>query len=134
MTIKSLVILSAFCIGIILIVLILTKQNIETDLQPQKEMAALEQTVSYRQPLPPAPLNSVTEAILMPSTKSAITIIDSPAIEPQKQIILQAITSSGSFPTDSETESNAQPGITKAGKYPAKKEAQEMQSRGIVLY
>jgi len=134
MKIKGLIILSAFCIGIILIILILTKQSIETDGQPQKETAALEQTISYSQPLPPAPLNLVIKSTPASPDKSAITIISRPSIEPENEIILPNFTSYENISSNSTAEDNSHPGITKVEKYPSKKEAQEMQSKGIVLY
>lgn len=137
MKVKWLVMISLACVGIIYIFFMLTKQNIETDLQPPKETVALEQTVNYPQPPPPpAPLNLVTKsASAAPAPKSAITIISKPpALEPETEVALPSINSYQGFSSGSETGNDTQPGITKIGKQPTRKEAQEMQSKGIVLY
>lgn len=131
MKLKGLIILSAFCIGIMLIILIFTKQDIKTGGQPRKETAA----ISYSQPLPTAPRNLIRESTPASPVKSAITIISPPPIEPENKIILPAgFVSDENIRSNSTTEDTSQPGITKAGKYPTKKEAQEMQSKGIVMY
>lgn len=131
MRIKGLVILSAFCIGIMLIILIFIRQDIETDGQPRKETAA----ISYLEPLPAAPQNLIRESTPASPAKSAITIISPPPIEPENTIILPAgFAADENIRSNSTSEDNRQPGITKAGKYPTKKEAQEMQSKGIVMY
>jgi len=134
MKIKWLVILSLVCAGIIYLTFMLTKQNTETQLPPQEKTAGIEQAENYLQPLPPAPLNLITKSAPA-AIKSAITIISKPpAAEPEKQVVLPSIASDENFSPNSETGNNTRPGITKIGKYPSKKEVQEMQSKGIVLY
>jgi len=134
MKIKWLVIFSAFCIGTMLIILLFTRQNIETDLLPQKKSAAIEQIADYPQ-VPPFVTTSVTtQSAQMPAVKKAITIISKPAIEPKDEVILPSVTSYESIAPSSTAEEKSQPGITKTGKQPTRKESQEMQSKGIVLY
>lgn len=133
MKIKWLIILSALCMGIMLVILMLTKQNIETNSLPEKKVAAIEQTTGYPQ-LPSVPLNLVTKSAGQTPIKSAITIISKPAIEPKKQAALPSITPYENSSLNSGPGNSSQQGITKIGKQPTHKESQEMQSRGIVMY
>jgi hypothetical protein len=135
MKIKWLIIISIACVVIIFISFLLTKQNAKTNLQPQKETVVPAQAVNYSQPLPPpAPLNLTTKSIPAATPKRAITIINKPVITPEKQAALPIVTPYESSTSNTAVSSDTQPGITKIGKYPTKKETQEMQSRGIVLY
>lgn len=131
MKIKWLVIISIVCGGLIYISLMLNKQNTETKLEPQPETIALKPEVNYPQPLPEATLNLVTKS---PPALSAVTLISKPAQEPQKQVTLPNATSYESSSSNSDNKNNVEPGITKTGKQPTRKESQEMQSKGIVLY
>ncbi len=114
----------------------LTKQNTETGLGPEKETIMPEQTVNYPQLPPlPEPSNLGTKSAPTAPVKSAITIISKPiVIEPERGAALPEIASYKNPSSDSETENNTQSGITKTDKYPTRKEIQEMQSKGIVLY
>lgn len=136
MKIKWLVIVSIVCVVIIFITFMITKQNLESQLQPIKITVTPKQAENYPQSLPlPAPVNLVTKSTPITPVKSAITIISKPAIEePQKQIPLPETIPYKSFSSNSDAKNNPQSGITKIGKQPAPKESQEMQSQGIVLY
>jgi len=127
--IKWLIILFALCLGIILIILILTKQNIEINSLSQKDASTTEQIANYSQPL-----TSTTTLAPSPLVKSGITIIKKPAVEPEKKILLPEIASSENISPNSTAEGNSQAGITKIGKQPSPKESQEMNSKGIVMY
>lgn len=136
MRIKWLVIISVVCIGIIFISFMLTKQAGEIKVGPKQEITASEPAPNYPQPLPlplPRPVTSITKS--SPPAKSAITIVSQPAaVEPEKEIPPANTVSYESLAADYETENNPQSGITTIGKRPGRKETQEMQSRGIVLY
>jgi hypothetical protein len=134
MRIKWLIIFSALCIGIILIILMLSKQNIEIALLPENKPAAIEQTVDYSQPGQTFTTSVTTKSAQIPAAKKAITIIAQPAREPADEVILPSITSYESISPSPITGENSQPGITKTGKHPPREKSQEMQSKGIVLY
>ena len=91
---------------------------------------------AYSSQLSPAPIAR------LPLAKSAITIIKAPAIEPEERNInlqkkadqTENNVSGQNVASGTQAEDSLQPGITRIGKQPTHKEAQEMNSSGIVLY
>lgn len=134
MNIKWLVIISVVCLGIIYIIFAITKRDIETELQLQRQIVLPQQPTNYQQPQLYTPPNLTTKPTTAIAPKSAITIISRPAVEPEKEAIVPVITPKENIPSEPETSNTSQPGITKIGKFPSKKEAQEMNSAGIVMY
>ncbi|PIQ90737.1 MAG: hypothetical protein COV71_03010 [Candidatus Omnitrophica bacterium CG11_big_fil_rev_8_21_14_0_20_41_12] len=136
MKIKWLIIVSIVCVGIIFITFMLTKQDLKSQLHPDKAIIVPKQAENYPQSLSlPTPIKLVTKSAPITPAKSAITIISKPAIEePQKQIPLPETIPYKNPSSNADDRNNSQSGITKIGKQPAPKESQEMQSQGIVLY
>jgi len=146
MKVKWIIALVVLYIIITMIILLSTKQAIKTELIPQKEALETNQTSNYSETFPKS--ISIATAPLS-AIKHNITIINKPsAVEPENKIITpienptNQIISSNPVNTPSaaspspeiENQNNVEVGITKIGKYPNKKEAQEMNSAGIVLY
>lgn len=138
---KWLIILFIFFLGVILLSLLITQQSQKAVLISEKEILITEQAESralpaYSRQLSPAPI------VRLPLAKSGITIIKAPAIVPEeKSIPVPEIAnkatnniSSQNVAIGSEAQDSPQAGITKIGKLPPPKAAQEMNSNGIVMY
>ena len=144
MKIKWLVILFIFYIGIVLISLLFTHKNNKLTALMQKATPITEQSESAMQPFFPPAKTLVSTAVSLPLIKSGITIIKTPAIEPENAMISYVEVkeemvnnpSSRNVSLNTNVEDDAQPqaGITKIGKQPSLKEVKEMNSNGIVLY
>jgi len=132
--IKWLIILFALCVGIIAIILILTKQNLEINSLAQKESLTTEQMVNYS-PQPLSAPETAPATLVPPLMKSGITIINQPSAEPENKILPSKIPPAEIIPAEPATQSSSQQaGVTKIGKQPTPKESREMNSQGIVLY
>jgi len=141
MKIKWLIILFIFFLGIILFSLWITQQSQKSVSLSGKEIPITEQAESR---IPPAYLPQVRPEPIarLPLGRSRITIIKAPASEPEEKSIRaskiadEAVNnvSSQNAASSIEAENNPQAGITKIGKQPTPKEAQEMNSSGIVMY
>lgn len=138
---KGLVVLFIFFLGVIFLSLWITQQGQKTVSLLENKNPIVEQEENragstYSLPLRPALI------VALPSAKSGITIIKAPAMELEERSI--PVSKIADKSTNNITSQNAllntQPakslpaGITEIGKQPTQKEAQEMNSRGIVLY
>lgn len=142
MKIKWLIILFIFFLGVILLSLLITQQSQKAVSLSEQGISITEQVESRIPPIYSPQVRPMLTAKL-PLVKSGISIIKIPSIVNKGD---------GSFFPESgsrkrepsplfepstlftETEDSSQAGITKIGKQPTPQEAQEMNSRGIVLY
>lgn len=142
MKIKGLIILSAICIIILVLVLLFSPPTSEITSLTEKETIPSEQATDFSSTIPAPKIINTTFAPL----RSGVTIIkkiDSPTFaQPVNEITAseninfqsaQPNTKPGSI-DNSKPQDNPQMGITKIGKQPTPKESQEMNSQGIVLY
>lgn len=141
MKIKWLVILFIFFLGIIFLSLWITQQGQKTVSLLENKNPIVEQVESSAGSTYLLPVRPALIAVL-PSGKSGITIIKAPGIESEEKSI--PVSKIADKSTNNIVSQNAllntqaakslPAGITKIGKQPTHKEAQEMNSRGIVLY
>ena len=138
---KWLIILFIFFLIVILLSLLITQQSQKAISVSDKEISIAEQTENkvlpdYSSHLSQAPIAS------LPLAKRGITIIESPSIASEgKSISVPKIAdkatnniSSQNVASSVEEQGIPQAGITKTEKQPSPKEAQEMNSSGIVMY
>ena len=138
---KWLIVLFIFFLGVIFLSLFITRQSQKAVSLSEEEILITEQAENkvlpaYSSQLSPAPITR------LPLAKSAITIIKAPAIAPQDESIRaleitdKAVNnvSSQNVASSAQATDSLQVGITRIGKQPTHKEAQEMNSSGIVLY
>ena len=139
MKIKWLIILSVIFAGVILISLLITQQNnniaLLSEETPKNTLAT-----NYS---PVQPLSITRAPTPLSLMKSGITIIKTPPKEPEynippaqieNNIKTEASSSGKNNSSNAARNADVQAGITKIGKHPAPKEAQEMNSNGIVMY
>ena len=141
MKVKHLVILLIFFLGIMFVSFFVAWQS-------QRAVSLSEKDILLTQPannlvlgVYPPQVISASIAPLVPG-KSGITIIKSPVIEPADKISSalkiadKAINNvdSQNIASSNQAEESVSAGITKIGKQPTHKEAQEMNSSGIVMY
>lgn len=140
MKIRWLIILSAVFVGIIFISLLITQQHNNTASLIEEHKP---QNTQLTNNLQIAPARIISAPHQMPAVKSAITVIKTPVSEVQNKIPaagpLKSIPAIKSTPSrnslaNTAKEGSAQAGITIVGKRPTPKEAQEMNSAGIVMY
>jgi hypothetical protein len=142
---KYLIILFIFFLGAIFLSLLIVQQSQKAVSEAEKEITITGQVESRVLPAYSTRV-SQTSAVSLPLAKSGITIIRVPAIELKEKSIsvpkiadkATNIIASQNVASSSEASSEAQDipqaGITKIGKRPTPKEAQEMNSSGIVMY
>jgi len=141
MKIKWLVILSVVFVGIIFLSLLTTQQNNVIVPREEKVPQVTSESIEYPQAINITPIITTP----LPLIKKAITVIKTPEkeienavppAEPEKSI--QTIESLSTTPsrnsTNALTQEETEAGITITGKHPTKKEAQEINSAGIVMY
>lgn len=148
MKIKWLLILFAIYIGIMLISLLFTQQDTKNVYLEQKEISTTAETINQTQLFSSPKIGKTSTSLAQP--KSGITIIKTPSVQTENtpkaiverktetvnsnRVAENNISSNLSLDPKTEEASPQQTGITKIGKYPSPKEAQEMNSKGIVLY
>lgn len=148
MKIKLLLIFFAIYIGIMLIGLFFTQQDGKTVYLAQKEILTTAETINQTH-LFSSPKGGKIST-LPAQSKSGITIIKTPSVQTQtppkvaverktetidnNRISENNISTNLSLGSETEESNPQQTGITKMGKYPSPKEAQELNSKGIVLY
>ena len=143
---KWLIILSLLFLGIIILSFLITQKN-QTVVLVENEIIITPEVEGEAGPvyLPQKSLASITR---ISSKKSGITITKAPlavssaktipalkiADKTQNNLINQNIVSNQDVVESSDVQDNPQVGITKLGKRPTPKEAQEMNSSGVVMY
>ena len=139
---KALIILFVIFVTVILASLFITQQSQKVVSLSEKEILIAEQAESRISSAYSPQVRQASIAAL-PSSKSGITIIKAPSTElKEKSIHASKIADKASnnvsglnVASSTEAEDTLLPaGITKSGKQPTSKEAQEMNSSGIVLY
>ena len=140
MKIHWLIILFIVLIGVIIMSMIFTQQSINTPTLSQEKAVLVKQPLNQI-PHTSQPIISQTSRPL-PLPQRAITVIKPPVKEtPAKTGLAPTIINtninrrqSAGSASSSAIMGNNQSGITKAGKQPTVKEAQEMNSQGTILY
>jgi hypothetical protein len=142
---KWLIILVIFFLGVIILSLLVTQQSQNIVSLSEEETLITQQAESRVLSAYPSP---ISPAGIRPLGKSGITIIKAPAIELEEKNV-RAVTLADkvtnnisslnaalslNVATSNEAQDAPQAGITKIGKQPTPKEAQEMNSSGIVMY
>ena len=139
---RELIILFVIFVVAILLSLSIAQQSQKAVSLSEKETLITEQAES-RAPSAYSPQVRQAPIAVLPLVKSGITIIKAPSTEPEEKsirafkIAAEAVNNASSLnvASSSETEDSPQAaGITKIGKQPTPKEAQEMNSSGIVMY
>ncbi len=144
---KSLIILSIFFLAVIILSFLIIQQSQRAVSLSEKKYLITEQVENrapavYSVPVSPALITR------LPSGGSGITIIKAPAIKPEEKsisvpkiadkaeniIASQNVAPSQNVVSTNEVQNSPQTGITITGKRPTPKEAQEMNSSGIVMY
>lgn len=138
---KWLIILFIFFLGVILLSLLITQQNQKTISLSENEIPIVQPAEDsvlpvYLHPVSPAAI------IRLPLVKRGATIIKVPAVDLEEkntqsyETVNNAIhnVSSQNVATSTQTQDSLPVGVTKIGKRPSPKEAQEMNSSGIVMY
>lgn len=143
MKIKWLIGLLIFFLGVIFLSLLVSRESQRVVSLSEKEISITEQmarTISPGRYSPQATLNSTART---PLVKSGITIIKSPVSGAQENNVRStakieaenAISkASMNIVPVSQAQDSPQTGITRVGKRPTTQEAEEMDSKGIVLY
>jgi hypothetical protein len=141
------IILFIVFLGVIILSLLIAQQSRNIVSLSENEIQMTEQAGSR---VPPAYSLPISPALIAtrPLGKSGITIIKAPAIELEEKNV-RAVTLADkvtnnisslnaalslNVATSNEAQDAPQAGITKMGKQPTPKEAQEMNSSGIVMY
>ena len=137
---KELIFLFIFFLGVVILSLLITQQS-------QKAVSLSEQKISIIEPaenmvLPVySPQVSSAPITRLPLAENRITIIKASSIEPEEKnisassVVDEALNNVSSRNVGSNSEAQDVPaGTTTIGKKPAPKEAQEMNSSGIVMY
>jgi hypothetical protein len=138
---KALIILLAVFLAVILLSLLVNRQNQNAASPEENEAAATRGQEAQAVPEYAGPAAPAKEAGLL-SINSGVTIISAAAPTKEKELSApkKVGLSSGNIPSLPEASSSApeqsdpQTGITQIGKLPPPKEAKEMNSRGIVMY
>jgi hypothetical protein len=129
---KWLIILFIFFLGVILLSLLVAQQSQKIVSLSEKEIPVTEQAenrVSSAYSPQQVPIAA------LPLGESGITIIKGPAIESvEKNLRVSKREDKAIVVSNTEAKNNPQSAIIKKGKQPTSQEAQEMNSRGIVLY
>jgi len=138
---KWLIILFIFFLGVIILSILISQESQKAVSLFENENPVVNQEANSALPVQsPQAISSSIAAL--PLEKRGITIIKAPAIEPEEKNTrapevadksTNNVSSQNEVPS-AETEDSLQAGITKIGKQPTPKEAQEMNSNGIVLY
>ena len=138
---KWLIVLFIFFLGVILLSLLITQQSQKAVSLFEEEAAITAQAESRISPAYSAQVSPASRGSL-PLAQSGVTIIRSSVIDAEERsvrafkIVDKTVDNAASLNVASsiEAQDSSQSGITKAGKRPPLKEAQEMNSNGIVLY
>ena len=142
MKVKYLVILFIFFLGIMFLSFFVAQQSQQAVSLSEKEVLTTRQVNNIVLPVYSPQAMSASIVPLAPG-KSGITIIKSPVIEPEDKIssvlktadkAINNVDSQNIASSIQSEESVAAAGITRIGKQPTHKEAQEMNSSGIVMY
>ena len=147
MKIKWLIVLFIFFLVVIILSLLITQENQKTASLFEKEIIITEQVENRVQAVYSV---AVSPALItrLPLGGSGITIIKAPTIEQEEKsisvpkiadkaeniIASQNVAPSQNVALTNEAQNAPQAGITIIGKRPTPKEAQEMNSSGIVMY
>jgi len=144
MKIKWLIGLLVFFLGVIFLSILVNRESQRVVSFSEKEILITEQqmagTILPGRYSPPATLNSTAR---VPLVKSGITIIKSPVSVAQENSVRSAAkietetamsAASINIIPVSRAQDSPQTGITRVGKRPTTQEAEEMDSKGIVLY
>ena len=143
MKIKWLVVLFIVFLGVIFFSLLVTQQIQDTVSLTEKEAIINNQSESHSLPNYSSPVTPVAAVAATSSLgKSGITIIKAPAVEPvvnnlrvSQEASKPAINlTGGNVVANTVIKDSSPAGITKIGKRPDAKQAQEMNSSGVVMY
>jgi uncharacterized membrane protein len=143
---KWLLILFIIFLGVIVLSLLITQQSQKALSLTEKEISIVEQTESKI--LSAGSSAPVRQTLIkpLPLVRSGITIIKAPLSPSEEKSMHVSQTADqaannvsgrnlvASSASDVQAQDSLQTGITKTGKQPTPKEAQEMNSSGIILY
>jgi regulatory protein YycI of two-component signal transduction system YycFG len=141
MKIKWVIVLFIFFLAVILLSFLINKQSQKALSLSEKEISRTEKAENIN---PSAYLPQVSPAAIVkpPLVKNEITVTEASLIESEEKntraskIAAKAVNSEASqnMASSTEVQDSPQAGSTKTGKKPTPKEAQEMNSSGIVMY